>query len=344
MINTKKTGIDNYNISIQIAMMINGTQYTFHLAPMAELTTPALRKVVKKFTGSVVLYSEMLASGAINAKAPHNEPLITRYDFDTPFFYQLVGNNPAIMANAAAILQDYGCHGININMACSAPHIIKTGAGARLLCDLTSAQAIITACRKTVRGMLTVKMRAGYHDIDISFLKQFIHMLRDEGVDAVIIHPRAAKWGFARKACWDIIAAIVTDIKIPIIGNGDITEPAVALQRLHHTHCDGIMIGRAAIQKPWIFARCDAALRNETLQLSLDIEELWIEVLENIKAMLPQKLHKSRAHRFCAYYHKNITFGHELFSSIRQCTAIDEIIHLVRAYFKRHADEKIKVI
>ncbi len=61
-------------------------KYTFHLAPMAELTTPALRNVVKKFTGNVVLYSEMLASGAINAKAPHNEPLITRYDFDTPFF------------------------------------------------------------------------------------------------------------------------------------------------------------------------------------------------------------------------------------------------------------------
>lgn len=325
-------------------MIINGTKYTLHLAPMAELTTPALRKVVKKFTNSVVLYSEMLASGAINAKAPYNEPLIKRYDFDTPFFYQLVGNNPVIMAKAAAILEEYGCDGININMACSAPHILKTGGGANLLCDITLAKAIIAACRKSVHGLLTVKMRAGFNDIDIPFLHQFIHMLADEGVDAVIIHPRAAKWGYTRTARWDVIEAIVTEAKIPVIGNGDINEPTLALQRLHHTHCDGIMIGRAAVQKPWIFAQCEAALQQKPLQLSPNIEEIWIEVLQNIQQMLPQRLHKSRAHRFCAYYHKNIRFGHELFSSIRQCTDINTIITLIKEYFMRNEEERIKVL
>jgi len=322
-------------------MILNGKQYIFHLAPMAELTTPALRKVVKKFTNSVVLYSEMLASGAINAKAPHNEPLIKRYDFDTPFFYQLVGNNPAIMANASAILQDYGCDGININMACSAPHILKSGGGANLLRDIKNAQEIIRACRKAVTCLLTVKMRAGFDDIDINFLKQFIGMLQDEGVDAVIIHPRAAKWGFARKAYWDIIGAIVTVAKIPIIGNGDITQPTLALEHLQQTHCDGIMIGRAAVQKPWIFAQCDAALQQQPLELSLNIEEIWIEVLENIKEMLPQRLHKSRAHRFCAYYQKNCIFGHSLFSEIRKCATIDEIVTLIKQYFSRNSNEKV---
>lgn len=322
-------------------MVINGKQYILHLAPMAELTTPALRKVVKKFTDNVVLYSEMLASGAINAKAPHNEPLIKRYDFDTPFFYQLVGNNPAIMANAAAMLQDYGCDGININMACSAPHILKTGAGAALLCDIKNANNIIRYCRKAVTGLLTVKMRAGFHDIDSEFIKQFVCMVQDEGVDAIIIHPRAARWGYTHRARWDVIEAIVTVAKIPVIGNGDITEPTTALQRLQQTNCDGIMIGRAAVQKPWIFARCDALLRQQTLSLSLNIEDIWIEVLENIKQMLPQRLHKSRAHRFCAYYQKNLTFGHVLFSRIRECDSIDEITDLIKQYFERNSSEKI---
>ena len=324
-------------------MIINGKQYIFHLAPMAELTTPALRKVVKKFTNSVVLYSEMLASGAINAKAPHNEPLTKRYDFDTPFFYQLVGNNPLIMANAARILQDYGCDGININMACSAPHILKSGGGAHLLRDITNAKDIIRACRKAITCLLTVKMRAGFDDIDINFLKQFIGMLQGEGVDAVIIHPRAAKWGFARRACWDIIEAIVTVAKIPVIGNGDITQPTLSLERLQKTHCNGIMIGRAAVQKPWIFALCDAALQQQPLELSLNIEEIWIEVLENIKEMLPQRLHKSRAHRFCAYYQKNCVFGHSLFSEIRKCDTIDEIINVIKEYFIRNSNEKIVI-
>ncbi len=325
-------------------MIIKGMKYIFHLAPMAELTTPALRKVVKKFTDHVVLYSEMLSSGAINAKAPHNEPLVTRYQWDAPFFYQLVGNNPVVMANAASILQEYGCDGININMACSAPHILKTGSGASLLCDFDSAKAIVSTCRKNVGGLLTVKMRAGFNDIDLPFLRQFARMLEGEGVDAVIIHPRAAKWGYTRTARWEVIEAIVTEAKIPVIGNGDITQPTLALQRLQHTHCDGIMIGRAAVQKPWIFAQCEATLRQELLSLSLNIEEIWIEVLQNIQQMLPKRLHKSRAHRFCAYYHKNIRFGHELFSSIRQCSDVNTIITLIKEYFLRNEDERIKVL
>ncbi len=325
-------------------MIIHNTQYLFHLAPMAEITTPASRSVVKKFCNNVVLYSEMLASGAINAKAPHNEPLITRFPFDTPFIYQLVGSKPEIMANAARILLDYGCDGININMACSAPHIIKSNAGAYLLTDITLAKDIIRACRKVVPNHLSVKMRAGFKDIDYTYLLSFLRMLHDEGVDAVIIHPRASKWGFTRKAQWDIIRAIVTEIKIPVIGNGDINDHFQAINRLQQTQCSGVMIGRAAIQKPWIFTQCQALLQQQPLSLSLDIEELWIEVLENIKTMLPVRLHKSRAHRFCAYYHKNVKFGHTLFSSIRQCTTIDEMIVCIKHYFARNNEEKIKII
>lgn len=310
---------------------------------MAELSTPALRKIIKRFCGNVVLFSEMLASGAINAKAPHNEPLIKRYDFDTPFFYQLVGNSPSIMANAAVILQEYGCDGININMACSAPHILNTGSGASLLCDIKRAQEIVRTCRKVVNSLLTIKMRAGYYDINVEYIKQFICMLHDEGVDAVIIHPRAAKWNFARKACWNIIEEIVAVAKIPVIGNGDITEPTLALQRLRQTQCDGIMIGRSAIQKPWIFALCDAILHQQQLSLSLDIDDIWIEVLENIKEMLPQRLHKSRAHRFSAYYQKNCIFGHSLFSEIRKHNTIDEIVLLIKQYFARNSNEKVLI-
>ncbi|MGQ9844473.1 MAG: tRNA dihydrouridine synthase [Spirochaetota bacterium] len=310
---------------------------------MAELSTPALRKVIKRFCGNVVLFSEMLASGAINAKAPHNEPLIKRYDFDIPFFYQLVGNNPSIMANAAVILQDYGCDGININMACAAPHILNTGGGARLLCDIKRAQEIVRACRKAVNGLLTIKMRAGFYDINLEFIKHFISMLHNEGADAVIIHPRAAKWGFARNACWDIIEAIVAVAKIPVIGNGDITEHTLALQRLRQTHCDGIMIGRSAVQKPWIFALCDATLHQQQMLQSFNIEDIWIEVLENIKEMLPKKLHKSRAHRFSAYYQKNCVFGHSLFAEIKKHNTIDEIITLIKQYFERNNNEKVLI-
>ncbi|HOF13734.1 MAG TPA: tRNA-dihydrouridine synthase family protein [Spirochaetota bacterium] len=323
-------------------MLINNHSYTFFLAPMAEVSTPALRKVIKQFCGEVVLYSEMLASGAINAKAPHNEPLVQRHGFDTPFFYQIVGNNPAIMANAASILQDYGCDGIDINMACSAPHIVKAGCGAQLLVDMRHARDIVKSCRKAVKNLLTVKMRAGYHDIDMDYLKQFIVMLQDEGVNAITLHPRAAKWGFSRSAKWDVIDEIVKHAAIPIIGNGDITTPQLAMQRLHQTRCAGIMIGRAAVQQPWIFALCNALYNNNPLTVTIDHAALWIDVLTNIQTMLPQKLHKSRAHRFCFYFAKNCTFGHELFTIIRKLSAIDDIIKTINDYYMRNPMDQNK--
>ncbi len=163
---------------------------------MAEVSTPALRKVIKQFCGEVVLYSEMLASGAINAKAPHNEPLVQRYEFDTPFFYQIVGSNPAIME----MLPPY-CW-ITAAMASKSiwravPHLSSGWMRRTVVVDIHHARDIVKSCRKAVKNLLTVKMRAGYHDIDMDYLKQFIIMLQDEGVNAITLHPRAAKWGLA---------------------------------------------------------------------------------------------------------------------------------------------------
>ena len=105
--------------------MINFNGHTFFMAPMAEITTPSLRRCVRKFSPGTVLYSEMLSAAAIAGHAAHNEPLTMINEYDKPFVFQILGGDPEIMAEACAILGEKKCSGIDINMGCSAPDIIK---------------------------------------------------------------------------------------------------------------------------------------------------------------------------------------------------------------------------
>src|SRR4030042_1402750 len=151
---------------------------TFFLAPMAEITTPALRSIVKEFSPDVVLYSEMLSAGAIVAGAGHNAALTKKFTFDEPFIYQILGNSPTVMAEACTILAETGCSSIDINMGCAAPEILSKGQGARLLTDFQGTRDIIRRCRKVLKTGLSVKMRTGFDHYDREEFLRFIKMLQ----------------------------------------------------------------------------------------------------------------------------------------------------------------------
>lgn len=313
-----------------------------YLAPMAEITTPALRRIIKEFCGEVVLFSEMLNAGSVVSGASHNEPLITRHEFDTPYIYQIVGNRPDLMSEAARILSDRDKCAININMGCAAPEIMKKGCGAGLLGDMDLAREIVRACRKSCDTELSVKMRCGYNSNDEALLLSFAKMLEHEGVDAIMLHPRHARLSFKRTADWRLVKLLKQHISIPVIGNGDIISPETAVSRQEMSGCNGIMIGRAAVQMPWIFRLCAYLLDREEGELTVDLQDVFTKVIDLIREYLPVNLHKSRFHRFCFYYTKNVTFSHTLFSSIRRTGDPEEIKTLVNDYFERNGGEKIK--
>lgn len=134
----------------------------------------------------------------------NNKPMIARTEGDDPFIYQLLGNDPELMADAARILEERSPHGIDINMGCSAPEILFAGVGAALLRDEQKARDVIRACRAAVKGSLSVKIRAGFDEVDRAFTLRFCSMIADEGADWVVIHPRAAKHAFRRAADWSL--------------------------------------------------------------------------------------------------------------------------------------------
>ncbi len=306
---------------------------------MAEVSTPALRRAVSEFSHEAVHFSEMLSSGAIAAGSPHNEPLVKRREFDDGLIYQIVGADPAVMAEAARRLADGGCGGIDINMGCPNHELVKRGAGARLLSDPARARTVVRECRASVRVPLSVKMRAGWDSVEAGPLVDFALMLQDEGVDFITLHPRSAKMNFTRTADWSLVTLLKERLSVPVVGNGDIADANDAFSRLARYGCDGIMIGRAAAREPWIFRLAEDLLRGGVAALDVDIACVFDRVLGGVLEFLPPHLHRSRGHRAAFYLSKNVRFSHELFKSVRRFEDIPSMRGTVAAYFARNPGE-----
>ncbi len=314
------------------------------MAPMAEITTPSLRRCIRKFDSETVLYSEMLSGAAIACGSFHNEPLTKINDNDEPFVFQLLGGDPGTMAEACRILSEKKCSGIDINMGCSAPDIVKKFQGSRLLSDMEATRKIVQNCRKVYGGTLSVKMRSGFEQSDNRYLVEFARMLQGEGIDYITLHPRHGKLSFRRTADWGLVKLLKESVEIPVVGNGDITVPEDVERRFHETGCDGIMIGRNAVTSPWIFALSRMLITGGSYSLEVDLPEVFREVLTGIKNDLPEHLHKSRGHRFSFYFCKNFVFSHDLFNSIRNVNRIDLMIEIIDEYVLRNPGERVKVL
>jgi len=141
---------------------------------------------------------------------------------------------------------------VDINMGCPAKKVLKTGSGGALLRSPEKMEKIVSAVRRAISVPLTVKMRAGW-TVDEPIAVETARLVESCGADAVTIHPRFVKQGFTGNADWNIIAEVNQHVKIPVIGNGDVFRPSLALDMKKQTGCDGVMIGRGAIGNPWIF-------------------------------------------------------------------------------------------
>lgn len=313
------------------------------MAPMAELSTPALRGCVRGFSRDTVLFSEMLSASALVGTAQHNEPLMQKNEKDDPFVYQILGGDPDVMSLACKMLEEIGAKGVDINMGCSAPDIIKRVQGARLLREPDIVRDIIRKCRRSFSGTLSVKLRSGFESSDKAFLLNFTRMLEGEGVDFITLHGRYAKLSFRRKADWDLVKFLKENISIPVIGNGDILKPEDAAVRINETGCDGVMIGREGVKSPWIFALTEELISKGYYSLKVDLFEVFQGVMKDLEKNLPSHLHKSRGHRFCFYYCKNFVFAHDIFKKIRNVDRINQMIDILEEYLYRNPQERVKI-
>ncbi len=229
------------------------------LAPLAGITNLPFRSMVKT-CGCALVCSEMVSAKGLIYQSTPTFRLLESIPEERPLSIQLFGADPKDMARAAKMVEKQGSADVlDINFGCSVKKVVKTGAGVALMKEPALAEAIIKAVRDAVSLPFTIKIRSGWDSSGDQAL-EIAQIAQRNGVDAVAVHPRTALQGFRGSADWTLIKKIKTIISIPVIGNGDIRIPEDGVRMINSTGCDAVMVGRAAMGNPFIFAGIDALL------------------------------------------------------------------------------------
>lgn len=221
------------------------------LAPMSGKTNLPFRLIAKKM-GAGLVSTEMISAVGLSRGQAKTHAYFVSHSSERPVAAQLFGSESETMATSVRIAAEKGMDVIDINMGCPAKKVVKTGSGAALMRDPRKAARIISAARRSTSVPLTVKIRAGWSPQEANAL-EIAKVAEDSGADGLFIHPRFASQEFSGKADWTLIGRVKNTLRIPVIGNGDITEPSLAIKMRSVTRCEGVMIGRAALSNPWIF-------------------------------------------------------------------------------------------
>lgn len=221
------------------------------LAPLAGYTDLPFRLLCKEH-GAGLVYSEMISCHGISYHQQKTIDMLQTIPEERPVAVQLFGSEPDIMGEAAAFLSDMPIDFIDINMGCPVKKVTNKGAGSALMKTPKLAAEIIRQVRDNGKKTITVKIRSGWTHQTIN-ASEFARMAEDNGAAAIAIHGRTWSDGFSGKADWRVIASVKKAVSIPVIGNGDITSYQDGQKMMADSGCDGVMIGRGALGRPWVF-------------------------------------------------------------------------------------------
>lgn len=250
------------------------------VAPMAGVTDRPFRQLCRQM-GAGMAVSEMVSS---NSLLQGSKKTLRRADHsgeDEPRSVQIVGADPDMMAQAAQYNVDQGAQIVDINMGCPAKKICKVAAGSALLKDEPLVINILKSVVNSVNVPVTLKIRTGW-DTENRNGVAIARIAEDLGIQALAVHGRTRACAYRGDAEYDTIAAIKAAVSIPVIANGDITTPEKAKQVLDYTGADGVMIGRAAQGRPWIFREIQHYLVTGTHLEEPSLTEIRTTLLDHI--------------------------------------------------------------
>lgn len=306
------------------------------LAPMADVTNGAYRRLVKKIGGPGLLTTELISTVALHYKSQRTMTMFDITPEQHPIAVQLFGAEPNIMAEAARVAVGEGADIIDINMGCWVPKVCKTGAGAAMIRDEDNACRVIEAIRRAVDAPVTVKTRAGW-DYGHLATAGLAKKLESLGVAAFALHGRFALQGHSGDADWNLIREMKQQLNRPLVGNGDIKIPQDAARMMRETGCDGVMIGRAAIGNPWIIRDTIHYLRTGCLPPPPSYEERVQAALSHV-CDLAQSLGEDRAVRHLRGQLPHYVRGYAGAARVREGIHAATTIAEVEGIFAQHRD------
>lgn len=305
------------------------------LSPMAGVTDYSFRRMAKRRGGIGLTVSEFVSVEGLTRNNPKSKRQMRFWAEERPFAVQIFGGQIERMTMAAQMAEEVGADILDINCGCPAPKVVKNGGGSGLLRDLPRLETILKDIKRSISIPLTLKFRAGYTDTTLNYL-DVAKMAEDCGVEHLQLHGRTKEQGYKGLANWDFVRAVKETVKIPVSGSGDVVSVAGALQKWRETDCDGILIGRGAMQNPWIFRQIEDAIAGRaifepTLQ---DKQACLLEYFELLREDMPEFAAIGRMKQLAGQFTKGLIGGAHFRQTLYHSHSVAEVLDNIAVYFE----------
>ncbi|KQO65019.1 tRNA dihydrouridine synthase DusB [Curtobacterium sp. Leaf261] len=304
------------------------------LAPMAGITNTAYRRLCREY-GAGLYVSEMITSRALVERTPESMRLIQHHESETPRSIQLYGVEPNTVAEAVTMLvaEDRADH-IDLNFGCPVPKVTRKGGGAALPWKLGLFREIVERAVKAAGDVpLTIKMRKGIDRDHLTYLEAG-RAAEGAGVASIALHARTASEFYSGQADWSAIATLKETVtSVPVLGNGDIWSAADALRMVDETGCDGVVVGRGCLGRPWLFGDLAAAFRGEDVKAMPSLGDVAAAFRRHAALLVEFHDDEGRGCRdirkHVAWYFKGYPVGSDVRSGLALSSTLQEIDDLL---------------
>jgi tRNA-dihydrouridine synthase B len=308
------------------------------LAPMAGVTDRPFRQLSKQL-GAGMAVSEMISSNSLLWGSEKTKRRANHDGEMEPRCVQIAGADPQLMAKAAQHNVENGAQIIDINMGCPAKKVCHVMAGSALLKDEKLVGKILERVVKAVEVPVTLKIRTGWDKAHRNGV-QIAQIAEQAGIQALAVHGRTRACGFSGEAEYDTIATIKALLKIPVIANGDIRTPEKAKYVLDYTGADAVMIGRAALGRPWIFREINHYLETGVKlppPSLMEIQDILLKHIENLYQFYGEYTGVRMARKHLSWYSKGQPHGAVFRNTVNRVETCREQIDLTQAFFAQLA-------
>ncbi|MDR3608148.1 MAG: tRNA dihydrouridine synthase DusB [Oligoflexia bacterium] len=314
--------------------------HPFILAPMAGITNSPFRRLMRRMKSSMVV-SELVSANGIEYGGQKTLDLLRFHEEERVVGLQVFGERTENLVKACQVVERLGADFVDLNLGCPVPKVVSKGAGSAMCRNPSELGRVLAEMVKSVKIPVTIKIRTGW-DANSRNALDVVNAAADAGVTWVAIHGRTRAQGYSGLADWEFIARVKEKSPIPIIGNGDIHTPEVAVEKMRHYGVDAVLIGRGALRNPFIFEQAAALWAGESYLLPE--ASRYIALIDEQKKMLhecyPARSAMIHARKFLAWYSSGFPGCHEFRGKVFATPDPDVLWEEARLFFEKSAKER----